>query len=498
MREAVAVLLKAVSKTSGLSSRTLAQSLLTICCGIHLHGCVAVPVPVALPDPEPFTADRMAPIRIGQTTRDEVRALFANWNYQTDDGDQTAHLEPQVAEGGRYWVFNQRRQTGDIAWAGLAVVPEAPVPIPFFAGKTDNYEDFWALFEFNDAGTVTRFWIASDKTPCAVGGVCYHGGYLQIIADATTSANAHGSTLTSDRCALYVYAEDGFEFPVAVTDGIDTKWLFGQTSFVRFDLARRAASASAWYENMPGSAVPMPILCTGGESHYMALRPNKGLIEVKQETSSAGAGAVKERYLVEHLVLAHASVAARHPDKIWTNCTAVAPCRELAILDTRDNFGDDGIRLSMTVNAEEQFRETRGHESHLLLRPGLYTLSSTAHSREYYAAVKRVDTFELQAGHRYQTERMSVDCGNPWFAPISKEVQAQVCNERLRQGNNSVSTNWFEDVATKRVVAGQKWCASDSECPDSLCSKQDGQPRGICSIPELECTYDKSCKPQSR
>ena len=486
------------SGTSGLVSRTLVQSLLTVCFAIHLHGCVAIPVPVALSDPAPFSAERMTSIRIGQTTRDEVRALFANWNYQTDHGDQTAHLEPQIAEGGRYWVFNQRRQSGDIAWAGVAIVPEAPVPVPFFEGKADNYEDFWALFEFNDAATVARFWIASDQTPCAVGGACYHSGYLQVIADATSSANAHASTLTSDRCALYVYAEDGFELPIAVTDGIDVGWLLGETSFVRFDLARRAASASAWYENMPGSAVPMPILCTGGESHYMALRPNKGLIEVKQETPSAGAGAVNKRYLVERLVSVHGSVAARHPKEIWTNCTAVDLCRELAILDTNANFFTGGfIGLSMIVSSEEQFQERPNLESHLLLRPGLYTLSSEVDSQEnHLSPSKRVDTFDLQAGHRYRTETMHVQCGNYWFNFTSKEVLAQVCIERLRDNNHSVSTNWFEDVATKRVVAGQKWCASDSECPDSLCSKQDGQPRGICSIPELQCIYGESCKPR--
>jgi hypothetical protein len=453
-----------------------------------------------LPDAKPFTADRLAPILIGVTTRDEVRALFANWKYQTDAGEQTAHLEPQIAEGGRYWVFNQRRQTGDIAWAGVAAVPEAPAPLPFFAGKADNYEDFWAMFEFNDAATVARFWISSDKTPCAVGGACYHGGYLQIIADAASSDDAHGRSLAGDRCALHVYAEEGFELPVVVTDGTDARSLFGKTSFVRFDVARGAASASAAYENIPGSAVAMPIQCSGGESYYFALQPDKGLIDVKQRTSSAGAGAISGRYLVEHLVLAHASVAARHPGKIWTLCTAVEPCRELAIFVTRDSiWSNHYLGLSMIVNSDEQFQETQDHESHLLLRPGIYTFSTEVSGAGSYTR-KRVDTFELQAGHRYQTEQMTVDCGFGWINTTSKElkaqlkeVKAQFC--RATMANPNVRTNWFEDMATKRVVAGQKWCASDPDCPYSQCSKQIDQALGICSIPELQCTYDESCKP---
>lgn len=98
-------------------------------CAIPLSGCI--PLPLALPDPDPFTAERMASIHRGETTRDDVRTLLADWTYETDAGVQTAHLEPQVLENGRCWAFHLPRQLGD-----LAVVDPST---PGMFGKGDNY-----------------------------------------------------------------------------------------------------------------------------------------------------------------------------------------------------------------------------------------------------------------------------------------------------------------------------------------------------------------------
>lgn len=476
-----------------------AAVLLTICLAICLNGCVAVPVPTAVADPDPFTEAKMTSIRIGHTTREDVRALFADWTYETDHGVQTVNLEPQVSEAGRYWTFNLRRQTGDIAWAGVALVPEAPVPVPFFLGKADNYEDFWVLFEFNDEATVARFLIASGNKPCMVVGACYHAGYLQLVAEATTSASATGAAPPRDRCDIHVYAEDDFELPISVTDGVHAGRLIAKTSFVRFAVPVGPATVSSWYDTIPGSAAPMPINCAGGEIHYIALRPEMGLIEAKLVKPSTGEGAIKKRHLLERLVAVHASVAPKSLATIWTNCTADDPCRDLAVLDTiSDFFNGAFIGLSMSDNGEEQFKEAPNHKSTLLLRPGMYTWSSEVGSTYTEKREMRVDTFEIQAGHRYQTNRISVECSWLFSAFSDKVLRDQVCAES-RNGSTdsgSVSTNWFEDVATRRVVAGQKWCSSDAECPESQCLKQAEQPRGICNIPELQCSYGESCIPR--
>jgi hypothetical protein len=198
--------------------------------------------------------------------------------------------------------------------------------------------------------------------------------------------------------------------------------------------------------------------------------------------------------MVERLVEVHPSVAAKHPATIWTNCTVAEPCAELAVLDTiSDFFSDAYIGLSMTADGEEQsqeqFQEQANLKSHLLLRPGTYRWSSEVGS---YPRRKRVDTFALEAGHRYSTNRQWIECEGLFRS--SKAKRALVCEAPREE--TTFRTNWFEDVATKRVVAGQKWCGNDAECPESHCSKGDGQPRGVCDIPELQCTYGESCVPR--
>jgi hypothetical protein len=88
--------------------------------------CVLVPIPTALADPEPFTAETLAPIQLGHTTRDEVRSLFAAWRYTTDDGVQTAHIEPEISDNVRYWVFGLSCQPGGVCvrYAHLLVLAD--------------------------------------------------------------------------------------------------------------------------------------------------------------------------------------------------------------------------------------------------------------------------------------------------------------------------------------------------------------------------------------
>ena len=369
-------------------------------------------------------------------------------------------------------------------------------PAPFFAGKEDNYDDFWVLFEFNDDDTVARFWISGVKTPCVVGGACYHDSYLQIIGDKPIHASRPADTAAGDRCVVYAYADDDFELPVRVTDGTHVGWVFSKASFARFEVATGSATASAWYEFIPGSAISMPATCAGGEVRYWALRPHKGLIEVSSAAPSAAERVVNGGHVVERLVPVSASVEPAHPAEIWTNCTAAEPCGELAILRIERPVSTTGVRrVSLMVNGEEKIHDTRDQESYLLLHPGVYTLSSRVTSA---FTQNRFDTFELQPGHLYRAVNMYVGCEGIEAAFSAKETRAQVCNES-RNGaarSISVSTNWFEDVMTRRVVAGQKWCAGDPECTESRCVKQEGQPRGICDIPELQCTYGESCRPR--
>jgi hypothetical protein len=226
----------------------------------------------------------------------------------------------------------------------------------------------------------------------------------------------------------------------------------------------------------------MPIDCAGGEVHYVALRPHDGLIEAVPEEPSAGERAIKRRYLVEHLVPVQASQPAEERPSIWTNCTAAEPCLELATVDAPPPPATVGVAI---VEADSGSPDVFDH---LLLRPGLYTVGSGSlygfPARRFLA---RRDTFEVQAGHRYRMGHRDENCAG---APKHREARAEVC-EGL---TGWVETFWFEDATTNRVVAGDKWCSSDTDCPGSQCSAQAGQPR-TCAIPALECTFGESCMP---
>jgi len=280
-----------------------------------LSGCLVGPIPTALPDPEPFTPQTLAPVHVGRTTRDEVRNLFAAWTYTSDDGVQTAHIEPQASEDGRYWVFGLPRQVGD--WAIVGPFGYRPRYQSWLA-KQDNFENHWVLVEFSDDSTVTAFWIAHDETPCRSSGICYHHGYLQIIANEAVNATARSSTAISDRCVLYTYAEDDFDMPVTVTDGVHVAQVFAKTSFVRSEMPVGQQTVSASISTIPAWVVSVPVTCAGNDAHYVALRQHDGLIEAKEEAST-GKRAIAKRFLVDGLVVAQPRGARNSLDKLHGN-----------------------------------------------------------------------------------------------------------------------------------------------------------------------------------
>ena len=272
-----------------------------------LTGCVVVPIPTALADPEPFTAETLAPIQVGHTTRDELRILFADWNYTTDEGVQIAHIEPEISHDGRYWVFGLPRQIGDWAWAGLVMYFPGPLPILLDVG--DNYENYWVLVEFDDADTVNAFWIANEKAPCKPGGVCYRNGHLLMLADAAANQAAISSAPSNDQCVVYTYARDEFDTPVTVTQPMHVEQVFGKTSFLRTEISPGQSTISASNEdsaetdpNSLKSASGVSVTCIGNEALFVELDRFKKNVVATQVDEPTGAHAIAKRFLVERVV----------------------------------------------------------------------------------------------------------------------------------------------------------------------------------------------------
>ena len=291
-----------LSKCSNFQ-RAVARAALAVFCATILTGCVLVPVPTALADPEPFTAETLAPIQLGDTTRDQVRSLFADWNYTTDEGVQIARIEPEISNNGRYWVFGLLRQVGDWAWAGLALY--TPVPIPVIVDVEVNYERYWVLVKFNDTDTVEAFWIAHENMPCEAGGVCYRNGHLLLLVNAAANATVQTSAPKSDRCVVYTYARDEFDTPVRVVDGMHVDEVFGKTSFLRSEISPGRSTISASIEESAEtniksvrSASDVSVTCTGNEVLYVELDRLKKKIVAIQVDQPTGAHAIANRFLV--------------------------------------------------------------------------------------------------------------------------------------------------------------------------------------------------------
>jgi hypothetical protein len=252
---------------------------------------------------------------------------------------------------------------------------------------------------------------------------------------------------------LYSYAENDFDTPVTVTDGVHTTQVLAKTSFVRTEMPAGPQTVSAWIDTIPGWIAAVSVTCVGSDVHYVALRQHDGLVDAKLQEASKGKIAIAERFLVNRLVAAQPSVAPKpKSETAWTNCTSTDPCHQLAVLD-----GAKGLAGMSSIAGEDgqiHAVENGTHAPHLL-HPGRYTVLSYSPSRS--------DTFDLAAGHRYRLV-------NQWHY------------------FGGAATSWFEDVATKRVVAGAKWCTSAADCPESSCSKGSKDSPAVCDIPELQCS----------
>lgn len=287
------------------------------------------------------------------------------------------------------------------------------------------------LFEFGEDAVVDHIWMAGERTACSVGGACYYRGHFQIIADEAADARARTGNTMDEACVVYAYADEDFELPVMVTDSRHTRWLLEKTSFVRLDVAVGAAMPSAWYENVPGSAVDR--LLSVPRTQPPNWRPTLG-----------------------------------------TNCEAANPCQVVAILDTtRPWFAENAL-----IDEREQPIDTADI---MLLQPGQYTVR--VGGRDTHA------TFDAEAGRRYEVEYDDVCCFacGPWRVKIpgGDEARSQLCSAGEQRVSSFIATSWIEDAATSRVVGGNKWCASDADCPASQCSRAPGQPSGVCAVPEL-------------
>jgi hypothetical protein len=261
------------------------MSLFAVLCVYALSGCVLVPIPTAMADPEPFTPENLAAVQPGTTTRDEMRELFSRWRYTTDDGERTASIAPLGEPHARWWVFPLQRQMGNVAFAGL--VAYFPGPLPVWTGHEDNYQYNWVVVEFDPADRVAAFWITRDGRACEPGEVCPGDDHLFVIASQAADLAAKSAAAPADACTVFIYADNGINDAVDVSMGQTRGVMFGQRTYLRWDVAPGAYTVQAVSENDSSTRIgAQPLTCTANETSYLALRGNRNTLAF--DTPTAG------------------------------------------------------------------------------------------------------------------------------------------------------------------------------------------------------------------
>jgi hypothetical protein len=263
-------------------------------------------VPTALPDPEPFTPETLSPIKVGVTTRDQVRELFSHWQYRNDDGPQVADIEPLGSPDAPSWVFALNRQVGDWSYVGLAAY--WPVPMPLWGGTEHNYEYNWVLVDFNADDTVAAVWVATEKAPCKPGRACYRDGRLVVIESEDATAAARSRSPAEGTCSLFIYSDRTLSTPVTIDDDSRSAQYLWPDTFLRLDVRpglgavlasvdRNAAQIAAQNPSM----ISLPATCTSGEVRYIALSAVHAQFTTTEVPAASGADAIMTRLLVDHV-----------------------------------------------------------------------------------------------------------------------------------------------------------------------------------------------------
>jgi hypothetical protein len=143
----------------------------------------------------------------------------------------------------------------------------------------------------------------------------------------------------------------------------------------------------------------------------------------------------------------------------------------VAILDS------SWTNLTAVVDAE-------GHKvapaDYTFLRPGRYTV------KYQLMAMDREATIDLRARQRYRVQSRSVLCETPIRSPSFNTPgdQEPACRGlEANLGYVAVGTVWIDDAATGRVLAGDKWCTVDTDCPSSRCSIRSPE-QSVCDLPQ--------------
>ncbi len=156
---------------------------------VLLAGCLVIPVGLFTEDP--YSKEKLAPLRVPNADRSLVRQKFG--------------VPAYTREKQRYWFYTNKRETiGVIGGSSSAVFTD----------------DDWLLVEFDQNGKVV-FVEATDFGKCTSNGVCMDGS---VHAESINSPG-HFRQPNENECAVYLYLE---KLPWPLVTGSVTYYIDGK------------------------------------------------------------------------------------------------------------------------------------------------------------------------------------------------------------------------------------------------------------------------------
>ena len=192
------------------TARSRLDEFVTIVCSalllLVLSSCIGIPIK-APPGEQPFNREYMTPVKVGETTRAQVRSYL-----------EKASATPWLTrfDQDSTWVYYATRDT----WQWLVCAGGAYVAGCDVVGAE---RDHFLTFEFDDNNVVKGWSTASTLGKCAESRVCHLDKLIMVYADETRDRQAKNSESLS-ACHLYVYSTLSWGSPAYVI-GV---WLDGE------------------------------------------------------------------------------------------------------------------------------------------------------------------------------------------------------------------------------------------------------------------------------
>lgn len=154
---------------------------------VSLLGCIPIYIPTV--EPEPYSDEQLAEVRIGQSTRQEIKDIFG-----------TNYVE---RNNGSIWIFGEKRNVGYY------------VLIIAYYGGSDYIEDKqFIVFEFEDDLVKSADFI-EDPNDCSSSGVCLNHAWHddeKVLKDPVIVSTLGRDDKTAksfasvvDACSIYAY-----------------------------------------------------------------------------------------------------------------------------------------------------------------------------------------------------------------------------------------------------------------------------------------------------